>query len=330
MSTPLTAEERQLQRAVQVSRSELSSLRNWFPVTLQNDATEIVWRHMAERFIAPFFLDDFRLQPSPERRYCITSQTQLPKLEPALCPSAFVFHISRCGSTWLSQMLVQHKACIVMSEPPIIDAFFRSRPGKLPSADDLELLRYLIGALGQQRSSRETHFFIKLDSWHIHRLEWFRAAFPDTPCWFLYREPMAVFASHQRQRGAQMVPGVVLPLTAGLPAADLDGFCWQVLYGFYDVALRDAEALQLIHYQQLPDHVVQQLLPTLGLHYNERDWEALHQRRLFHAKQDSAHYVPDTAAEPGSSHPLLQRQVQQRYLALEQRRLAAMTGLTER
>jgi hypothetical protein len=206
-----------------------------------------------------------------------------------------------------------------MSEPPVIDAFLHMHQAEPESSGGSANLRQLILALGQQRSLEETHFFIKLDSWHTQFLPIFRAAFPDTPCWFLYREPEAILASHRHQRGPQMVPGMIASLAAEtLEAGDLDGYCAKVLAGFFEAALANVEHLQLINYRQLPDILWQDLLPRQGLDCTLEQLERMRQRAGFHAKDQSIRFSADTP--PISSHPILQQRVAPLYEQLEQRR----------
>lgn len=311
----LMLNERQLLRGQPVVKEALASLHNWFPVTLQG--REIVWRHVPNRFTASFFTDTLQQQNPSQRYICRTGFDWLARLEPALAPSAFIFHTSRCGSTLLTQLLSTLSCCIVMSEPPVIDAFLHIHQTEPESSGGNTSLRQLILALGQQRSPKETHFFIKLDSWHTQFLPMFRAAFPDTPCWFLYREPEAILASHRRQRGPQMVPGMVATLAAEtLEAGDLDGYCAKILAGFFGAALANVEGLQLINYRQLPGILWQDLLPRQGLDCTLEQLERMRQRAGFHAKSQGIRFSSD--ASPPSSHPILQRRVAPLYAQLEQ------------
>jgi len=307
--------ERQLLRGQSVVKDALTSLHNWFPVTLQG--REIIWRHIPNRFTAPFFADTLQQQNPAQRYICRTEFDWLTRLEPALMPSAFIFHTSRCGSTLLTQLLSTLSGCIVMSEPPIIDAFFRFHQTEPESSGGSANLRQLILALGQQRSLEETHFFIKLDSWHIQFLPILRTAFPDTPCWFLYREPEAVLASHRRQRGPQMVPGMIASLAAEtLEAGDLDGYCAKVLAGFFETALANVAHLQLINYRQLPDILWQDLLPRQGFDCTSEQLERMRRRAGFHAKSQDIRFIGDASSV--SSHPILQQRVAPLYAQLEQ------------
>lgn len=99
-----------------------------------------------------------------------------------IAPSAFIFHVSRCGSTLLTQMLASLEQCIVLSEPPVIDVFFRNYCQRTKHQEDrIKIFRQLIAALCQKRFQLESHLIIKHDSWHISRINFIKAAFPDVP-----------------------------------------------------------------------------------------------------------------------------------------------------
>lgn len=327
--------ERQALRATLLPAAALLDLRDWFPVTLTQQH-EIVWRHLPQRFTTPFFND--ALHPGPDARACVTPWPPAPPLAHALqqlphvAPSAFVFHVSRCGSTLLTQLLTTLPQCIVMSEPPIIDACLRATL-HLTTAQQIDLLQHMMRALGQQRQAIENRLIIKLDSWHIQYLPLLRAAFPDTPCWFLYREPQAVLASHQRQRGPQMVPGLILPLQLpqllpqqpgpALAPGDLDGYCINVLGWMMRQALMHAPHLQLLNYNQLPDAIWQRLLPQLGVQCDSKHIAAMRARAGFHAKNRDSAFHGDPGQAPQASaltatQQLLQQTLQQTLLPLYQ------------
>lgn len=314
--------ERQALRAQSVAPTDLADLRHWFPVTLIDQ--HIAWRRHEERFTTPFFADTLQQQTPDQRQVCLTPLPHSPQLAqqllalPVLAPSAFVFHVSRCGSTLLTQLLSTLPQCIVMSEPPIIDAALRS--GAQP---DPHLLRQMILALGQRRFG-ESHFVIKLDSWHLPHLPLLRSLFPDTPCWFLYREPQAVLASHQRQRGPQMVPGLILPPQLGnaaRAAGDLDGYCLQVLAWLFKLALEHAGHLHLLNYSQLPGAVWQALLPQLGVQPTAVEVGAMQQRSGFHAKDRASAFHGDPCSSlTHAAQQMLRDELLPLYQQLEQQR----------
>jgi hypothetical protein len=373
MSSPLNADQlaqRLIMRLPQIAPHELPDLSNWFPVTLFDHA--IGWRQVPERFTAPFFTDTLNSQPPAARRACVTPlqldnrvSAQLAALD-AVAPSAFIFHVSRCGSTLLCQMLASLPECIVISEAPMLDACLRQTPHDMPREAQITLLRQMVRALGQRRSPLERHplerhplerqplerqslerqplerqplerqplerqpleqhLFIKLDCWHLPYLPLLRAAFPTTPCWFLYREPGAVLASHQRQRGPQMVPGMVFPahlrpdgdVGPELAPGDLDGYCLQVLHLLMQQALQYGAQLHLLNYSELPGALWQTLLPQLGINISTGQLHIMQARAGFHAKRQEHAFHGDPQAAHAA--PALPSALQTLYAQLEQRR----------
>lgn len=291
------ARERQWLRAPHVDARTLLSLRDWFPVALGHDG--IGWRHVPERFTAPFFSDTLARQQPHRRLACRTPLDCLDRIEAGLAPTGFIFHASRCGSTLLMQLLATLPSSIALSEPPAIDAFLRWHDAAPGDSGSVARLRQLVFALGQRRSEQERHFFIKLDSWHLPWIGLLRAAFPQTPCWFLYREPEAILASHQRQRGPQMVPGMTGPAAPGAQAlapGDLDGYCALVLADFFERALRHANGLHLLHYRQLTGGRWEQVLARMGVRCSAPELHAMRERAGRHAKTAGAAFQGDPPA----------------------------------
>src|SRR6266542_3419017 len=85
--------------------------------------------------------------------------------QPGLSPSGFIFHMSRCGSTLISQMLAALPQNIVISEAGPIDSLLRTNFHDPSFADDRRPIwfAWVVSALGQRRSGQEQHFFIKFN-----------------------------------------------------------------------------------------------------------------------------------------------------------------------
>ncbi len=254
------------------------NLEGWLPIGFgwHQGQPRIDWRLFGrERLTEPFFEDSVRRVTVRPFNQAFRRETGAGELEawaaqsPGIAPSGFIFHMSRCGSTLVAQMLAARSDSVVVSEAPPIDALLN---GDAPEADRLRWLRALISALGQPRLGREQHLFIKFDCWHIGQLPFIRRAFPDTPWLFLYREPCAVLASHLRQRGAHTVPGLVdprhfgmsLPEALALPPA---AYCARVLAAMCGAASDHAARGQgaLINYADLPDALFQTILPHFSV-----------------------------------------------------------------
>jgi hypothetical protein len=148
----------------------------------------------------------------------------------ALSPGAFIFHVSRCGSTLLSQVFSAPEENIAIAEAPLLDEILREGMA--------DWFKSAVALMGQRRNGKETDYLIKLDSWHIHYYELLREWYPETPFFFLYRRPDEVLASHAKRRGIHAVPGMVshtllktaAPETFG---GDFNRYTAQVLEQYY-------------------------------------------------------------------------------------------------
>jgi len=328
--------EELLRRGAEVSHRDLASLHQWFPVSLDQNPAAVWWRFAGERrFTAPFFEDSLMAQAPQERQVCRTPISALECPLDHVPPTAFIFHVSRCGSTLLTQMLAALAQCIVMSEPPVLDAFFRLHHSQPGQSGGVQTLRGLVAALGQRRAPGERYFFIKFDSWHMPWMPLVREAFPDTPIVLLYRQPDEVLASHKRQRGAQMVPGLLgisrlQPDISGLAPGDLDAYADRMLKAIFDEALLALPAAQphLLNYTELPAALWTELIPLWALDFSPADLQLLKKRAGFHSKHSEAPFAGDPqtpSAEPekemGRRSPAAHA-----YAQLEAARISCATG----
>jgi hypothetical protein len=274
----------------------------WYPVKLerQQDGAIIVhWQDLTGvPFVEPFFEDTMRGAKTGRGQYQQTTLMGMQScdLPPPIEPTAFIFHTSRSGSTLLTQLLSCLDGSVALSEPPIVDELLQLA---MPPKEKSGLIRTLIRALAQARPAGDRNFFIKYDCWHIAWLPLIKQAFPDTPCFFVYRDPVAILWSHHRQRGSQMVPGLrnleaLEPNLAKLNPADLDGYAARVLEAVYAKALPSIEAGELMpldHAQLLADPVgsIARLAPNL----TAAEQDKIRQRSRFHSKQQGQAYTPE-------------------------------------
>ncbi len=162
-------------------------------------------------------------------------------------------------------------------------------------------LRALIGALGQPRTGHETRLFIKLDTWHTLCLPIIRRAFPYTPWIFLYRDPVEVMVSQERDRGSQMMPGTLPPGLFGLTYEQLftlspDEYTARVLNVICEAALayRD-DGGRLVNYRELPQATWTRCANHFGITFTAEEIEVLQQAAHFNAKRPKQPFVADTA-----------------------------------
>jgi len=167
----------------------------------------------AERFTDPFFDGTIEIAQRRPFNRLFTHRTPVAELgswyaaSSGMAPTGFIFHMSRCGSTLVSQMLAALPQNVVISEAGPLDRL--ARAFSIPEAARAEWLRWMVSALGQKRSGQETRYFIKFDSPTVVALRSIRRAFPAVPWIFLYRHPEEVLISHLRQPAPAMCPGFV-------------------------------------------------------------------------------------------------------------------------
>jgi hypothetical protein len=146
-------------------------------------------------------------------------------------------------------------------------------------------LRGLLAAYGQRRLGDECRLFVRFDSWHIFDLPIIRDAFPGIPCVFLYRRPVEVLASHQRERGRQMVPPSIDPSPHGWTS--LDEYAAHSLASLLAAACEhhDTLGLTLVNYSALPSAFADAIAPLFGLTLTERDIDAIDAVSSRHGKR---------------------------------------------
>jgi gluconate kinase len=294
---------------------DLRLLEGWVPIRIywQESQAMVDWCYVGtRRFSESFFehtIQHLLWQPFNllfRHQTPIETLAELQDARPGLPPSGFIFHMSRCGSTLAAQMLAALPQNIVLSEAPLIDTVLRSNQRDIPVTEEQRVtwLRGLIGALGQVRNAGERHLFIKFDSWSLLDLPVIRRAFPETPWIFLYRDPVEVMVSQVRQRGSQMVPGVLDPRTFGLDFTtarqiSLEEYCARALAAICEAATRYYEpgVAQLVHYRQLPEAVWSTLAGSFGVCYSGEEVERMRTVAQFDAKNTRLAFEQDSTAK---------------------------------
>ena len=245
------------------------------------------------RFTDPFFETTLaRLRRHrPERRSLpLQHLHDAAAAVPALQPSAFVFHVSRCGSTLLSQLFACSDMAVVLSEVPLLDELLRS-----DFADREALYTSALRLLGRRRFSDDERLVVKTDCWHLFYAADLRRLYPDTPFVLLYRAPEAVLASHRRARGIHVVPGLLTPAPFAVeydPARlTLDQYAAAVLERHYramlDVAATDARAM-LVSYGEGFPAAFERIVRRLDFPIDDRFVARVHERCSYDGKDPGA------------------------------------------
>ena len=312
----------------------------WLPIRASWQGAELYvhWAFFGERPLRdPFFEGDVRaclFTPFNRLFRHVTPIETLAawlKTRPHLQPGGFIFHMSRCGSTLVSQMLAALPSNIVVSEASPIDTVVQANRWRPELGEDRQAgwLHSIIGALGQKRSGNERHYFVKLDCWHTLALPLFRRAFPAVPWVFLYRDPVEVLVSQLRMPGTQMIPGGIGPNLYGIERSygpgTAEDYYAQVLAKVTEPAVAHyaSGGGLLVNYRQLPDALFTAILPHFGVVCGAADRAAMTEAARYDAKAPGFEFAPDSGAKQRGATPAA-RAAADRWLGDLYRRLEAL------
>lgn len=284
-----------------------SALANWIPYKLSFDAGQprCEWMYTGdEDFVEPFFDDTIaRCQQLNHRTHTsITSIDVLPhwsKEIESVPPAAFIFHVSRCGSTLASQLLAQDRTNIVLSEVPFFDALLRSKV--IP----MELLKDAISFYAPVKNFRK-RLFIKTDSWHIFFYKQLRELYPLTPFVLLYRRPDEVIRSQQKKRGMHAIPGLIEPALLGfsdneVKHLNLDEYMGRVLNNYLQAFLcileNDALAIP-VNYNDGAVAMVEKIAHVGNAPIDNAAMEKIKSRAMYHAKYPDQVFTEEALHAP--------------------------------
>ena len=304
-----------------------SALANWIPYRLSFDEGRpyCEWLYTGdEDFTEPFFDETISRcrQFNNHSRKSISSIDILPHWSneiKSVPPAAFIFHVSRCGSTLASQLLALDRTNIVLSEVPFFDALLRSEKNIPP-----QLLQAAIAFYAPVKNDRK-RLFIKTDSWHIFFYKQLRELYPQTPFILLYRRPDEVIRSQQKQRGMHAIPGLIEPALLGFDEKEvqrmnLDEYIGRVLESYFEAFLNilEKDALSVaVNYSEGPLAMIEKIARISGTPISSGEMENIKTRVLYHAKYPERVFAEEAIRDPV---PDYCRAAYEKYEALEKRR----------
>ncbi|WP_291285560.1 sulfotransferase family protein [Flavobacterium sp.] len=288
-------------------------LFNWIPYKLIEKENEVYleWLYLGDkRYIDPFF--DETISKCKSHAYNSSSFKAVSTVENLIEWSeelasvelkALVFHVSRCGSTMLSQSLATSTENIMISEAPLIDEILRSHNFGLEKKS--ALLKALLTFLGQKRFPEQQNLIVKLDAWHIFKATYLRSIFPELPFALLYRNPTEVLKSHQKMMGMHMVPNLLPPEVFGISAKEISEISFQqygalvlekYFQGFLDFYKTDQNVVKL-NYNDGMKSVIEKFISFMAVDYSADELEGMYGRLQTHSKNEKAVFTGDSFNE---------------------------------
>lgn len=278
-------------------------LNGWIPYKTYYQENELFckWLFVGNTaFTEPFFEDTIQKCKSlPENSTLKHSISNIELLKDwsqsidNIIPTAIIFHVSRCGSTLLSQLLGLDQKNIILAEVPIFDEILRWGFNQSMEDNILAYLQSAIAFYGAKRNINEQHLFIKTDSWHIHFYDLYRKLYPNIPFIFLYRNPEEVILSHQKKKGLHTVPGLIEAEIFGIDSTslnfnDLDEYTALVLETYFAAMIEIYQKDSMAYFMNYSDGImkVAEKIAQLTNIKAKAEWQIEMEKRLIYHSKD--------------------------------------------
>ena len=323
-----TAQERPLlqwRANGRISQTDFSRFRpvRLFEVPPRNEL-RVVWRDFSDLPMnTPFFKDALdkseALEKKPEEFETDWEVAHRVATQPGNLPlNGVVFHMARTGSTLIHRLLSTTGLVQSLSEPPMIDRALYVT-GSYAEKRRSQIIRDMVGVFGQPRRPAERYYVVKMtDAMATTRLREFRAAFPDTPWIFVYRDPVEVMVSMTRTSTGNVASWLNNRTRASerlrMPVLNDPGmwpeeFMARTLRRFCSIAVAVARATApgkflAVNYSRLPDAVWESIAPHFGITLTARERELMQAEARFSSKRrDAVEFTPDSKKKHEEANP---------------------------
>jgi hypothetical protein len=184
-------------------------------------------------------------------------------LLPSVVPSGFIFHISRCGSTLISNALRTGDSVTCLSELPVITSIVYQNVGGIERGSKEELRRTCLSALdavfriyANVCSGGGQRLIVKFTSWNLMAVGAIRSLFPSVPSIIVIRKPVEVIVSNLGSPAAFMGfknrPLLAASLLGCATSVSDAEFCAQVLGQLFKAASRVVDSgCRVVDYENL-------------------------------------------------------------------------------
>lgn len=233
-------------------------------------------------------------------------------------PSTFrvagsVFHMSRCGSTLVSQMFASLDHVVTLSEPVALNDVLLV-PAEVGTSERQAVLRQLLDVFARALCRSGQALVIKWSSWTVLHLGLIGRALPETPSVFLHRDPLEVLVSLSERppgwasclpitdlmlRAAGRAAGPTSPRDPTFLAGCLAGLC----------AAAHAARLLMVDYAELPGATWRKIASHFGIQLDGEQLAAMQavSRLNAHDLGRIRSFVPDSASKQDRASPAIRQ-----------------------
>jgi hypothetical protein len=263
--------------------------------------------YLALREIGPAELRDAFMQETIVRipaaeSFVHIAREDIGKAAAATAPAGLIFHVARCGSTLISQLLKTHDDLVVYAEPLPVNEILLP-PHQWPRHELVAALRSLGDAFA--RHARKP-YVLKFSSWNTLFCDLLAEAFPESPWVLSLRDPVEVGVSLLSQPAGWM-------RDAAGPASELrryvdpegaaqspEEFVARLYGAFCAAAGRlDVGRGRLVRYETLPAAAWEIVAPHFSQSIDDRQRERMAQAARIDAKAPVGKVVEFVGDAPG-------------------------------
>ena len=291
--------------------------KDWLPVraALHPDGLYLALRQLRAEELRDAFMQETVARIAATEKIVQIATGDIGKAAAGTAPVGLIFHVARCGSTLISQLLKQHSQLVVYAEPLPVNEILVP-PHKRSRGDLAGALRSL--AVAFARHARKP-YVLKFSSWNTLFCDIVAEAFPDSPWILSIRDPVEVGVSLLREppgwlrdRTGQTspFPAIIDPDGA---AASAEEYVARLYGAFCSAAGRlDAARGRLVRYETLPAAVWEIVAPHFGIATDSQQRQRMAEAARIDAKAPvgkATDFVRDTAKKQADASAALRQAI---------------------
>ncbi len=242
-----------------------------------------------------------RVPPAREHETELSSLAKsvghLPEIEPA----GIIFHVSRCGSTLLSNALSAGEDVFAIGEAPAVEKAMQMAASGAPRAARVgaRALKDICRAFAHYRASAAPRLIVQTGMAAVTRLRAVRSMWPTVPCVMLIRDPLEVAVSN-----LQTPPKALLewydepskcffPVPGEVPARGIEEFCAWLVGPICSEALEQLDdKCMLLDYRDLTPAAALRVAEYFSVRLSDDERDSLRRAFLSNAKH-GGEFKPD-------------------------------------
>ena len=286
-------------------------LKHFYPDTIEilNDRVFLIYKKLPEAaFDTPFLHQGIkRYQTNHNKKNTLLiSLDELLKTydeKEHIKPTGFIFHLTRCGSTLITQVLAQMPNTRNLNEPMILgQVISKWLKGMLSKEQTLSLIKIIVDSFITSSDQQPSFYFIKLATWQKHIFQFVSQLYPNTPIIFLVRDPLEILASQNKALSNGIQNRFLdIELTSrrmNLSVAEIQRISVEE---FFAIKMRNliqtvidhfSKNILVIDHKDFPNIIFEQILPHFNLFPSSLILEKMKERTLFNSKKANQKFQP--------------------------------------